>query len=263
MLRNTKSLHNFELRARDGTLGKVKDLIFDDLRWTVRYAVVDTGAWLMSRKVLISTTALAGSEWDKKILDVNLTKDQVKNSPTLDTEQPVSREYETTLNRYYGWPNYWTGVGFGVGGVAVAEPMAIPAPELTGRGASVAVPAPTRGRMAPGGDPALRSANEVAGYHIEALDGSIGHVEDFLIDDRSWDLRYIVIDTRNWLPGKKVVISPEWISDVKWSQSTVYVDLPREDIKDSPEYDSSKPMSFSYSETLHDYYERPRYPKWE
>jgi len=263
MLRNTKSLYNFELRARDGILGKVKDFFFDDLRWNLRYAVVDAGAWLASRNVLISTAALTGSEWDNKILDVALTKEQVKGSPSVDTEEPVSREDESTLNRYYGWPNYWVG-GYGVGGVALSEGVAIPVPEFAGAGpvAGVAIPRPMRGRVAPDGDPALRSADEVTGYHIEALDGSIGHVEDFLVDDRTWDVRYIVIDTRNWLPGKKVVISPEWIGDVKWSESTVYIDLPREDIERSPTYDESKPMSFSYSESLHDHYERPHYPKW-
>lgn len=260
MLRNAKSLHNFELRARDGVIGKVKDFFFDDLRWTVRYAVVDTGAWLTSRKVLISTGAIMGSEWDNNILDVDLTQAQIKDSPRLEAEQPVSRDYEVSLNRYYGWPNYWAGPGYAPEAVAIPEPLpVVVAPEGS---SEVSIPAPTRGRVAPGGDPALRSTNEVTGYHIEALDGAIGHVEDFLVDDHTWDLRYIIIDTRNWLPGKKVVVSPEWISDVKWTQSTVYVDLPRDGIKESPVYDPSEPMSFAYSESLHDYYERPRYPRW-
>ena len=108
-------------------------------------------------------------------------------------------------------------------------------------------------------DPHLRSVNDTIGYHLEAIDGAIGHVEDFLIDEDDWSVRYLVVDTRNWWPGKKVVIAPSWISDVSWTRSQVVVDLTREAIKGSPAYDPSVPWNPAYAMELHDYYGRPRY----
>jgi hypothetical protein len=265
MLRNAKNLHSFELRARDGVLGKVKDMYFDDLRWNIRYLVVETGAWLKSRKVLISTAAIVGPDWDSQKLNVDLTKEEVRNSPTLETERPVSREQEGLLNAYYGWPNYWTDTAYApdglVAGVAVVQPISL-APGVTGVRGGVAIPGPTAGRVAPDGDPSLRSANEVSGYHIEATDGTVGHLEDFLVDDQSWAIRYGVIDTRNWLPGKRVIIAPDWISRVRWSEKSVYIDLTRERIKGSPEYDPKRPFDSAYGDKLHTYYDRPQSTGW-
>lgn len=267
MLRNAQHLHSLELRTRDGVLGKVKDVYFDDLDWRVRYLVVDTGAWLRSRKVLISTAAVLGVEWAANKLVVNLTQEEVRQSPALDTERPVSRDQEKELNAYYGWPNYWGEASAPYRtdeepiGVEVARPVAA-APGVIGVRGGVAIPGPTAGRVAPDGDPALRSAKEVGTYHLEATDGSVGHLEDFLIDDQSWAIRYVVVDTRNWLPGKRVVFSPDWISRVRWSESSVYVDLSREQVKASPEYDPQRTFDSEYADRLHDHYGRPRSERW-
>jgi hypothetical protein len=266
-----KILENYELRARDGSIGHVKDFYFDDQKWHVRYAIVDTGLWLTGRKVLISTAARTRSESEPGYFSVELTKEQVRNSPDIDTTRPVSRQHEEQLHSYYAWPNYWGGPYVGGG---VSAPIAGPAAPtasavhasraplegragetLEGRGAS-------RGAWREkGDDPHLRSVNAVRGYHIEATDGSIGHVADFVIDEATWAVRYLLIDTRNWLPGKKVIVSPSQIRDVSWLESSVFVDLTREAIKSGPEFDESRPLTADYTDRLDAHYRgwpRPR-----
>jgi len=107
--------------------------------------------------------------------------------------------------------------------------------------------------------PRLRSADEVEGYHIAASDGEIGHVETFLIDDAAWAIRYMVVDTRNWLPGRKVLVSPAWIQGISWSQNEVTVDLTREQIKNSPPYHKGQPMNREQESVLFTHYGRPTY----
>ena len=119
------------------------------------------------------------------------------------------------------------------------------------------------------GDPSLRSARDVTGYYIAARDGDIGHVDDFLVDDRAWAIRYLIVDTRNWWPGKKVALSPEWIKTVSWTDSRVHVDLQREEIKAAPEYDASRPFEREDETRLFEHYDRRKdsgrrkYWEWE
>jgi len=261
MIRSTKSLNGFELLATDGALGTVKDLYFDDVQWNVRYLVADTGVWLRSRKVLLSTSVFSGSEWDSSKLLVDLTQEQIRNSPSLDNNEQIARDDEESLNRYYGWPTYWNDSAYqgalaGMGGVVGAVPVGL-APSLQ---TEFVMAEPSSGRQAPNGDRCLRSVNEVTGYHIEATDGSIGHIEDFLVNDQTWALSYCIIDTHNWLPGKKVLIAPEWVSRISWSESSAYVDLTRESIQNSPEYDPQNPLDETYTRRLHDHYKRPHPP---
>jgi hypothetical protein len=109
------------------------------------------------------------------------------------------------------------------------------------------------------GDPHLRSSRAVTGYHVVASDGEVGHVDDFLIDDETWAIRYIVIDTHNWLPGKHVLLGPEWIEHIDWSARTVRVGVPRDRIKRAPEFDGSAPVGRDYEEALHAHYGRKPY----
>lgn len=259
MLRNLKQIEGRSLQAQDGVVGEVKDVYFDDHHWHVRYLVVQTGAWLHKRKVLISPEVLSGLDWSRQAFPVNLTIDQVRNSPSIDTDEPVSRQHEETLRQYYGWPPYWGGV-FTEGGI-VPPPITTPIPA-----GNTSEPGLTDGEAPlrrPNGNPYLRSANDTLHSHIEAEDGSIGHVADFLFDDDAWRVRYLVIDTRNWLPGRKVIVAPEWIRDVSWERRAVRVDLTRDAIKNSPLYDPEAPWNAAYAAELHDYYGRPRYSDWD
>ena len=256
MLRAVSEMKGLNIAATDGDIGSVKDFYFDDLTWTMRYLVVDTGSWLPGRQVLISPMSIRRSTADQVFL--GLTKDEVENSPPVDTDKPVDRQQETTLSQYYRYPYYWEGP-YRWGTVAYPGAPFTPAP---------AVPPDTvaqelEARERESADPHLRSARDVAGYYIEAVDGDMGHVEDFLIDDQAWAIRYMIVDTRNWLPGKKVVVSPEWIRQVSWTDSRVYVDLPCEQIKAAPEYDPIGPFEREYETRLLEHHGRRKYWDWE
>jgi PRC-barrel domain len=251
MLRSmANDLRGLTVGATDGDIGTVEEFYFDDTSFTVRHLVVDTGGWLSGRKVLISPMALREVHWGGKRIKAALTKAQVENSPPIDTDKPVSRQHEIEYYGHYGYPYYWAG------------------PYLWG---ALLYPFPLSDRATSlekerhwdwagkGGDPHLRSSAVVTGYHIAATDGDIGHVEDFLFDDTTWALRYMVVDTRNWWPGKRVLVSPEWVERVDWSNSKVHVGVTREQIKKSPEYDPSSSVERDYETRLHDHYGRPSY----
>jgi hypothetical protein len=247
------------IHAGDGELGNVDQFLFDDESWTIRYLVVETGK-LMGRKVLISPIAIDRKRMTDG-LTLALTKDQIRNSPPIDADQPVSRQYETQYFNYYGYPYYWGGPGLW-GGTSYpighsSMPRSLGYPDRTSGYAGTAATA--RPQPAKKQDPHLRSTREVIGYYIEATDGNIGHVEDFLIDDENWAIRYLIVDTINWWPGKKVATAPQWIKDVSWTESKVYVDLSRERIKNAPEYDPTANVEREYEEKLYDYYKSPKY----
>lgn len=246
MLRNAKELEQFELRARDGKIGHLADFFFDDQHWTVRYLVVDTGTWLDSRKVLISPSAVSRVDWQKRVLALDLTQDQVRHSPSINTEQPVSREHEAALIQYYNWPAYWNNAVFPDAGFSLPVVPLIPVAPVT-HSEPVAATAVHE-------DHHLRSVRAVTMDSIEASDGSIGHVDEFLIEDLEWTIRYLVVDTRNWWPGKKVLIAPQWIAKVGWEESEVKVDLTREAIKSSPAYDPAEPLTPDYAGRLEEHY---------
>jgi stress response protein YsnF len=241
MLNKVKTLNGYKLDSLDGEIGKVKEFYFDDQHWTIRYLVADTGNWLTERQVLISPYALEAVNKEKQNIAIDLTKQQIEDSPSLNSDKPVSRQFEEAYHGYYGFPMYWVG------------------PYMWG-----AYPTIVRDRENPGEstkaekawDPHLRSTYEVSTYYIQATDGEIGHVEDFIIDDETWAIRYLIIDTRNWWPGKKVLISPHWIERVSWDESKVFVNLTRETIKGSPEYTEESLPTRDYENKLYRHYNR-------
>lgn len=224
MLRTLDALSGSTLAVQDGEVGRVTDFYFDDQEWTVRYLVVDTGGWLDRHRVLVSPIAIGGISGG--VIHANLTREQVEQSPDIDLARPVSRQREAEYHSYFGWPPYWIG-GPIWGGVAFPWMLA---------GSEPLVRAPERRAEEPPGDPHLRSADEVAGYHARALDGAIGHVDDFVIDDQTWTIRYLVVETRNWLPGRKVLVAPHWFKSVSWERREVLVDLSRDAIRSGPEW---------------------------
>jgi hypothetical protein len=249
MLTN-KRLKDFAIRATDGDLGTVDDLYFDDETWAIRYLIVDTGKWLSGRRVLISPMSVVGTDWDAARLDVALTKKQVEHSPEIDTHQPVSRQHEAAYLGYYGYPYYW-------GGPSLWGPAFYPAGLAGSTSGSADAIAERVRKESP--DSHLRSTEAITGYRIEAVDGEIGHVDGFVVDDEAWAIRYIEVATRNWLPGKKVLVSPAWIERVSWTDSTVYTALSREAIKEGPEYIESRSITREYENRLHLHYGRPPY----
>jgi len=253
MLRSVNGLKGFAITAIGGPIGDVDQFYFDDEAWAIRYLVVNTGTWLASRQVLISPISVKQVDPAINQLFVSLTRDQVKHSPNVDMHKPVSRQYEEAFLSYYGYPNYWGGPY--LWGAAVS-PAALAMPRT---GAPEAAAASVARARAESQDMHLRSTKEVTGYHIQALDDEAGHVEDFIADDETWAIRYLVVDTRNWWPGKKVLVSPQWIERVSWPESKVFIDLTREQIKHSPEYNEAALISREYENALYKYYGRPGY----
>jgi hypothetical protein len=248
MLRNATHLKGFTIRATDGDLGTVDQLYFDDETWAIRYLTVDTGGWLGGRQVLISPISVVQTKWTARRLDVALTKKQVENSPGIDTHQPVSRQHEAAYFGYYGYPYYW-------GGPYLWGPAIYPSGVAVS--ASAAAMADRIGQESM--DSHLRSTEAVTGYDIEAIDGEIGHLDGFVVDDEAWSIRYIEVATRNWWPGKKVLVSPAWIERVSWADSKVSVGLSREAIQNAPEYTESMPITREYENRLYFHYGRPPY----
>ncbi|MDT8387539.1 MAG: PRC-barrel domain-containing protein [Thiogranum sp.] len=249
MLRGINELTGYALHATDGDIGSCDDFLFDDRSWVVRYMVARTAKWLPGRKVIISPVLLDQPDWQTRHFPVRLTRQQIEECPPLEEHAPVSRQYEIGYHQYYAMPFYWVGQelwGAYPDPAGVVHPVAKPDPEALET-------EPEEGH--------LRSIEEVTGYRIHARDGEFGHVEDFLLDDESWALRYLVIDTRNWLPGRKVLMAPQWLESVDWVHEQVHVDLTVERIKNSPGFDPSQLVDRHHEIALYDYYGQPPYWK--
>ena len=255
MLWNASAINGYAIEASDGRLGTASDFLFDDASWTVRWLVVDTGKWLSGRKVLLPISALGHLDQKKEEFSVRLTMQQIKDSPDIDADRPVSRQMETHVYDYYGWRPYWsTGLymagygyldGFGYpGGLMSVSPSA----ESRRREERIAI------AHRDDGDPHLRSIAAVTGYHIHAVDGEIGHVEDFFVEDADWSIHYLLVDTKNWWPGKQVLISPGSAQTIDWAHKLVNLNVDRQKVKDSPAYDASTIVDRAYGRHFHTYY---------
>ncbi len=248
MLRNAREIMGYALEAQDGDVGHCKDFLLDDELWTVRYMVADTGTWLPGRKILISPGSLDEPDWASRHFPIRLTKQEMEDSPELDEDAPVSRQYEIHWSKHHGCPYYWSGDG--LWGSA-------PYPTFFWD-QNLEEPEDSDETHEPG-DSHLRSVSEMTSYVIHAEDGQIGHVEDFIIDDVTWTTQYMVVDTCEWLPGKKVLVPTEWINSVCFDRGEIEVALTRKTIEDCPKYDPDTPVNRRYEERLYDYHGRPRY----
>jgi hypothetical protein len=229
MLLSIKKLYGNKLGESDAAIGHVKDLYFDDQSWVVRYVVADTGNWLSGRLVLVSPYACGGIDPAGKILRVNLTREQIEKSPSIDAHKPVSRQFEELYHRYYGWPYYWEGDGLW-GGTRDFPVMELPAQFFPGAPAKAAVP------RAKGADAHLRSTQAVNGYRIQATDGIIGYICDFMMDDKSWAIGRLVIKIGHRFSGKEVEIPTCKVNRISYDESTVFVNLTQAAVGQSPEH---------------------------
>lgn len=234
-LRKLKDLTGYHLNALDDVIGELKQVYFDDRLWAIRYLVVHTGSWFFGEDVLIVPKVIQGLDEEKRCLDVKLKREQIEKAPPVDSKLPVSRHYEMEYYRHYGWEPYWDTDSFlGIPPLSV-PPQDDSLPKLPE-------------------DPHLRSSKEVTGYHIHERDDEIGKVEDFILDDHDWTVRYLVIDTGRWLPGKKVLVSPAWIDQIDWAQGAIMVNLDSELIQTAPEYDASTIIGRDYELALYKHY---------
>ena len=221
---NINSLIGNSVDAIDGDIGKVEEVYFDDKNWVVRYLIIKTGHWLSCRKVLMYTQSLLRNVCGSGIFQVNLTKAQVHNSPDIDTDQPVYRQQEIELHGYYAWQNYWDFGFYAAGLLPLVDTQAaveekLNEPDSNGKQSKY--------------NQHLRSSNKVTGYSIHAVDGDIGHISDFIIDNETWEIVYLVVNTHHWFGGKEVLVPIKHIIEVQWADSTVYLNMTKDAIKDS------------------------------
>ena len=233
-LRKLADLSDYRLHARDGEIGRLREVLFDDRYWSTLYIVVRSGNWLLGREVLIVPSMVDALDQDNRILNIDLTREQIENSPEVDTSLPISRHFENDYFVYYGLSPYWMDPMFG----EISEIRPAPA-ELQPREPD---------------EPHLRSSKAVTGYRIHARDGEIGHVEDFILDDEDWSIRYLEVDTGNWLPAKHVLVAPVWIHSIDWRDREVAVNLDREAIESAPAYDRAEVIGNNYEVALYKHY---------
>jgi hypothetical protein len=249
MLRNMRDIEDYSVTATDGIVGYVKDLYFDDESWVVRYLIVDTGAWLSQRRVLISPISIDQPNWTTKTLPVSITREQVQNSPDIDTDKPVSRQHERGYLGYYGYPYYWRGGG--LWGASLYPNLMFSAPGYGGTNADYRrahaqherADAEADADRHHADDPHLRSGNAIMRYQVHATDGDIGHVGGIIVDEDTWAIRYLIVNTSNWWLGHQVIIAPKWIDNFEWVHSKVVVGLSRQAVKDAPPYSSTATLN--------------------
>ncbi|MDQ2687426.1 MAG: PRC-barrel domain-containing protein [Armatimonadota bacterium] len=257
MLRELKELHGNALHATDGEIGSVDEVLFDDEHWTVRYLVVNTGDWLRCRRVLIAPSLLGTLDWDQHTLNVGLTRDQVEASPDVDTDAPVSRQWETDYHDHFALPYYWAGPAqWGGLGPGIAGMMGDPGALMASGEGDERLSQPVADEQPQ--DSHLRSTREVTGYGVVALDGHLGHIDDFIVDDEAWRIRFLAVDTRDWWPGKKVLLPTEWIGRILWPERTVAVEVTRDQVRSGPEWHPHTPITPAFEAELADYYARQR-----
>ena len=241
MLRTADELRGFTLVSGEERLAKLEDLYFDDRFWTVRYLLVDTGGWLIQRRVLVSPRAVLMVDGLSQTISTDLTKTQIEEGPSPDEHAPVDRQFEIAYNEYYGYSPYW------VGPLAWGANSAPRPPEDA---------APLEERVA--WDSHLFSVIDVTGYAVAGTDGDVGHVSEVIVDDEEWTIRYLVVATRELLRGKHVLIPPQW-TEVDWENKSISVDLTREAIKAAPRYDQSVELDRAYEDALFRHYCRQAY----
>jgi hypothetical protein len=234
MLISAKRLHGSTVMGTEEDVGTLKDLLFRSNRWNVEYLDIDTGKWLPGRRVILPPHVVDSVDHASHLVTVPFRRKQVQEGPPLESDMPVSRQKEAEFARYYAWGAY----------AASLAPDAISEPSEE--------------------ESTLRSTKAVSGYRIHATDEEFGYVDDFIIDDEGpeqwpWVIRYFVINVQNWLPGKKLLLSPEWVEKIDWATSRVHVDLTEDMIKGCPEYDPESAVNRRYEEVLYDYYGRPKY----
>ena len=246
----------FAAEGNDGKLGTVSDFLFDDTTWKVRWMVVHTGGWLTGRKLLIHPSAIGQPDYGRESLAVRLSKQEVKDSPDIFSDAPVSRQVEESLYGHYGLDPMWGGgnyLGLFPYGMGTADDR----PQYGG--GSDLLETKRGGLLCDGGDPHLRSLTAVVGYHAQAKDGPIGHVENFLVDDATWGIRYLIVATQNWWPGRHVLMSPYAVGDISWFERDVTLRLTREQVKNSPPWSPEEFGDEAYEKDLHAHYGWPGY----
>lgn len=248
MIRSIRGMLDFRVQALDGEAGRVDDFFFDDEKWTVRYCVDRISGRLGCEEVLISPSGFDGSpDWRRRIFPLSMNAEKVRNSPSIDTHKPVSRQKEKELLAYYGVPMYWQNYS---SQTIPPLPVTPPLPE------EIFEKSPDREAEEDGGDVHLHSVKEVTGYAVKAIDGRIGALRDLFVDDTTWEVRYLAVDTNTWLPGGNVLVAREQAEGVSWEDREIMVRISMAQVVHAPAYDPGKPITREYEDHLRSYYGR-------
>jgi PRC-barrel domain len=201
MLRELRALIGSPVIATNGETGRVRDFLFDDQTWQVRHLVLDVGNWLRRRDVVLPAAAFELPDWTTGTLRVRLSKAQVRDSPDVDAEKPVSRQQELAMREYFGALACWVDAEFGLASMPTG--VKYPAPD--------------------GEDQHLRSAEHLMGYRVRATDGMFGRLEGFLMDSGSWHLGYLAVKALGRLRNRIVVVPTLWVDRISWAEFRVYL----------------------------------------
>jgi uncharacterized protein YrrD len=237
------TVYGSSLQAKNGEIGNVDDVYFDDKDWKIRYFVTDNSNFLPGRRVLISPASITEIDFERKMIPVSLSKKEIEQSPVVNQGLLPSRDTEIELKSYYNWPVYW-GSGYLIGAGDLRRDQG----SMRGSKEEIEI------------DPDLKSCNEVIGYSIESKNRTIGYLHNYVFDEKSWEIRYLVIDTKNWLMSdKKILLAVDWIEKFDWDQSLFITDLKSKDIRESPAYNPGETLKREYESKLFDHYDRRKY----
>jgi uncharacterized protein YrrD len=250
MLRNVNHLQGFGIEAQDGKIGHAEHIYFDDDDWAIRYLVVQTGNWIRRKHVLISPIFITAVNWPEETVSVSLTQEQVRHSPDMNMKEPISRKQEREFFKYYKTRGYWAGYGLWGTGMHPEDVLSIQTKDKSP--AELKVEQPEEGA----GEVHLRSSARVEGYSVLANRGEIGKVADFIFDDRTWAIRYLVVNTGRFFGGKQVLLAPRWTKEISWKRQQMYIDMENSKIEDAPEYHPDEPVTPEYEERLYQHYGR-------
>jgi len=252
------AVKGYTIEANDGPIGTVKTFLFDDQTWKIRWLVIDTGHWLSRRQVLVHPSAMGTPDHMRRYLPVQLSKAQIEASPDIAQDRPVTMQMQSDLYGYYGWDPSWGLSFYGPAGFGMA-PMAMFNRGGRYAGDEAVQDAETTALSNNDGDPHLRDMVALRGYHIHATDGSIGHLESFLLDDTDWAIRYLIVDTSNWWLGAHVLVAPYAVKDIDWTEQQVHLNVTRDKVKTSPIWDPAEIVERTYERQLHSHYGWPGY----
>jgi len=248
MLRSSKELQVYRIHATGGEIGHLEDFYFDDREWDINYFVVDIGTWLHGKKVLMSPHAVTGVHEATKTIYTPFTIEQIRRSADVRSHRPVALQQPHDYYLYLGWPHY-------VGLSAINDSTRGSVSKISDRKRHE-----DSGRSIERSyDEHLRSSKVVSHYHIIAVDGEIGHFEDFIVDDQTWAIRYAIAVTGNWWSGKKVLLPAEWVLWISWEESNVYVGLRRERIATAPAFEPGQRLTHELELEIYNHYKHSRY----
>lgn len=250
MKRSLKRLTSFDVQEKDGTKGKVKDFLFDEKEWVVRYLEVDLGSLIGEKKVLVPRSLLQTPDWENKLFPVDLTMEQIETCPKPEEKLSISKKYEEELHKHYKTDSLWS-----YGYITPTRPVSLEYPPRP-------IETPTEIVSEKEVGTRLRSFNAVEGYHVQATDGKLGIVSDLIVDDTDWQIVYGVVDTSNWKPwSKKVLVPVNNMDEISYIGTEVKINLSAEIIEDAPEYEPNRLKEKNYEKELHDYYSRHKTEK--